>query len=82
MSKKANSRIYQKLHLNKKIKNYIQIQLKCVLKVCFNNDELIPRAENIKTVHALEAKWGIRIYCQARILTVVTHREDKGKNTS
>ena len=68
MSKKANSSIYH-------FENYIQMQkLKCVLKIGFNNDELTPRAEKIKTLHAIETKWSTRIYCQARILTVFTQR--------
>ena len=50
MSKKANSTIYH-------FENYIQIQkLKCVSKLAFN------RAEKIKTLHAIERKWVIRIY--------------------
>ena len=52
MSKKANSSIYH-------FENYIQIQkLKCLLKLGFN------RAEKIKTIHAIETKWGIKIYCR------------------
>ena len=65
MNKKANSSIY---HLAFSI--YIQIQKqKCVLKLGFNNDKLNPRVEKIKTLHAIETKWGIRIYHQARIST-------------
>ena len=67
MSKKRNSSIYH-------FKNYIQIQkLNCVLKMHFNDDELTPLAEKIKTFHAIETKWGIRIYCQGMIFTVFTH---------
>ena len=74
MGKKANSSIYH-------FENYIQIQkLNCILKIRFNNDKLIPRAEKIKTLHAIETKWGIRIYRQARIFTVFTQREGKGIN--
>ena len=68
MSEKANSSIYH-------FENYIQIQkLKCVLKLGFNNDELIPQAEKIRTLHAVETKWAITIYCKARIITVLRPR--------
>ena len=74
MSKKTNISIYH-------FENYIQIwKLNYVLKIRFNNDELTPLAKKIKTLHAIETKWGIRIYCQARIFTVFTQREDKGIN--
>ena len=44
---KTNSNIYH-------FENYIQIQkLNYVLKIRFNNDELNPQAENIKTHHAM-----------------------------
>ena len=33
-----------------------------------------PRAKKIKTLHAIGTKWGIRIYCHARILTEFTHK--------
>ena len=61
---KKNSSIY---HFN----NYIQMQnLNCILKIPFNNDELILRAEKIKTCHMIETKWGIRNCCQARVITL------------
>ena len=55
-------------------------KLNCVLKISFSIDELIPWAEKIKTLHAMKTKWGISIYCQARIFNAFTHREDKGIN--
>ena len=74
MNKKTNISSYHS-------ENYIQIQkLNCVLKLRFNNDELAPQAEKSKTLHEIETKWVIRIYCQARIFTVFTHREGKGIN--
>ena len=61
--------------------NYNHLQkLNCVLKIPFNNDELPPLADKIKTLHAMKTKWGISIYCQARIFNAFTHREDKGIN--
>ena len=50
-------------------------KLNCILKILFNYDELTPRAEKIKTLHTIETKWGIRICCQARILTLCSHIE-------
>ena len=74
MSKKTNSSIYH-------FENYIQIQkLNIALKIRFNISELAPRAEKIKTIHSIKTKWDIRIYCQAKIFTVFTHRESKGIN--
>ena len=55
-------------------------KLNCVLKIRFTNDKLISQAKKIKTLHAMETKWGIKIYCQARILTVFIHREGKEIN--
>ena len=51
-----------------------------VLKIRFKNDELTPRSEKIKTLHAIETKWDIRIKCQARLFIVFTHRKGKGIN--
>ena len=74
MSKKTNSSIYD-------FENYTQIQkLNCVLKIRFNNDKLTPWAKKNKKLHAIETKWGIRLYCQAGIFTVFTHKEGKGTN--
>ena len=57
----------------------IQVQnVKFIFKKWFNNDELLHWAKKIKTPHAIRTKWGIRICCQARILTVFLHREGKG----
>ena len=50
-------------------------KLNCILKILFNNDELTPRAEIIKALHTIKTKWGIRICCQVRILTVCSHIE-------
>ena len=72
MSKKINNNIYH-------FEDYIQIEkLSCVLKMRFNNDELTLWAEKIKSLHAIKAKWGIRIYCQVSIFTLFTQREGKG----
>ena len=69
MCETTNSSIYH-------IKNYIQMQQpNCILKIRFNNDELIPQAEKIKTFHMIETKWSIRICCQARIFTLCSHTE-------
>ena len=58
--------------ISKTIFNYKK--LNCVLH--FNNDQLPPpRANNIKIFYAIKTKWSIRIYCQARTLTVFTHIE-------
>ena len=49
--------------------NYIEMQkLNCILNICLNNDEVIPRAEKIKTLHTIETKLATRICCQTRIL--------------
>ena len=49
--------------------NYIQTQkLTCISKLGFN------RAEVTKAPHAVETKWDIRIYCQARIFTELRQR--------
>ena len=77
MGKKANSSIYH-------FENYIEIhKLKCVIKLGFHNDKQTPRAEKIKTIHAIKTKWGIRIYCQGRIFIVFTQRRQGNclKNT-
>ena len=67
--KKRNNSIYD-------FENYIQMQkLNCILKILFNNDELTPGAKKFKTSHTIETKWGIRICCQARILTLCSHIE-------
>ena len=67
MSKKAKSSIYHS-------ENYIQMQkLNCVLKIRFNNDELTPRAEKIKTLRALE-------FTLRPGYSLFTHREGKGIN--
>ena len=50
-------------------------KLNCILKILFNNDELTPRAEKIKTLHTIETKWGIRFGYQPIILTLCLHRE-------
>ena len=72
MHKKSYNSIYH-------FKDCFQVQkLNCVLKIRFNKDQLTPRAEKIKLLHAIKAKWSIRIYCQARISTVFTHRKSKG----
>ena len=55
-------------------------KLSCVLCVRLSNDELTTRAEKVKTLHAMETKWDIRIYCKARIFTVFTHIGGKGIN--
>ena len=55
-------------------------KLKCILKILFNNDELTPRAKKIKAFHTIETKWGIRNYCQARILKLCSQRESKSIN--
>ena len=55
-------------------------KLNSILKILFNYDELNPQAKKFKTLHTIETKWGIRICCQARILTMFTHREGKGIN--
>ena len=47
-------------------------RLSCILKILFNNDELTLRAK--KSTHSI-IKWGIRIYCQARILALCSHIE-------
>ena len=64
--------------------NYIQIhKLNLVLKIRFNHDKLASpplRAKWIKTFYTIETELGIKIYCQARIFTVFTHRERKGIN--
>ena len=73
MSKKTNSSSYH-------FENYIQIQkLNIALKIRFNISELAPRTE--KSRQSIRSKkWDIRIYCQAKIFTVFTHRESKGIN--
>ena len=64
--------------------NYIQMQkLNLVLKIRFNHDKLasLPLwGKWIKTFYTIEIELGIRIYCQARVFTVFTHRERKGIN--
>ena len=50
-------------------------KLNFILKIPFNCDELSPRTKIFKTLHTIEAKWGIRICCQARILTLCSHKE-------
>ena len=71
MSKKTNSNVCH-------FENYIQIQkYNCVWKIRFNNDELTPWAKKVKTLYAIETKWGIKIF---RIFTVLTYREGKGIN--
>ena len=62
------------------IENYMQMQnLNCVLKICFNNDELNIRAKKIKTLHMIETEWGIRICFRPEYSHCVhTLREDKG----
>ena len=68
MSKKTSSSIYL-------FEYYIQTpKLNPVLKICFNNDELHPWDEKIKTLQVIEMKWGNRIYCQPRIFTVFLQR--------
>ena len=52
-------------------------KLNFVLKIRYNNDELTVRSEKTKTLHAIETKWGIRIYCQAKIFTVYTLRKSE-----
>ena len=55
-------------------------KLNCILKILFNNHQLTPRAENIKTFHTIQIKWGVRICCQARILTLCSHIEKVRKS--
>ena len=56
--------------------NYIEMQkLNCILNICLNNDEVIPRAEKIKTLHTIETKWATRICCQTRIFKLPSHTE-------
>ena len=44
-------------------------------------DKLKPRAEKIKTLHAVETEWGIRIAIRPGYShCVFTHSEDKGIN--
>ena len=39
------------------IENYVQTQkVNCILKIRFNNDELTPGREKIKTLHMIETK--------------------------
>ena len=72
MRKKVNSRIYQ-------FENYIRMQkINCIFKIRFNNDELTPRAKNIKTIHMIEIKWGIRICFYPKIFTMCLYAE-KGR---
>ena len=41
-------------------KNYIHIQkITFVLKICFNNDELILRDEKLRTLHPIESKFSL-----------------------
>ena len=57
-------------------KNYTQMQkLNCILKIFFSYEEITPREEKIKILHTSEAKWGVRICCQVRILTLCSHIE-------
>ena len=73
MSEKANCRIDH-------FKNYVEIQkLKCVLKLGFNNDKLRPPTKILNTLHAIETKWDIRIYCQTRKFTVFIQRTNAGE---
>ena len=55
-------------------------KVNCISKFRCNDVELTPRAKNIKTLHMIETKWGIRICCQSRIFTVITHKEGKWSN--
>ena len=50
-------------------------KLNCILEIPFNYAELPPLAEKIKTLHATETKWSIRICSQVRILTLCSYIE-------
>ena len=57
------------------MKTIFKCKTKCILKILFNSDELYSQAEKIKTLRTIETKWGIRICCLARILTLCSQRE-------
>ena len=55
-------------------------KLNCILKIRFNNDELTLETKEFKTLHTLKQNGDIRIFCQARILTLCLHKEKVTKS--
>ena len=71
MSKKPKSSIYH-------FENYIQIQKQtCNLKMRWANPPMQKNQDTPSNQKKKKKKWGIRIYCQAKIITVF---KDKDKD--
>ena len=55
-------------------------KLSCILKILFNNDELIPRAKKIKTLHTPFNMWHYNFLSGQDTHTVFKQKEGKGIN--